>query len=141
MNIYLTIIGGWIIGQITLTVIASYILQLKKQNVDYLQAIGVYFKAEKGNYAIAVCALAIVLFALSDYIDPHIDRKILIAKLVSKDALTWQEKIIMYARTYSVAFGLFCSFVMLVVFRKGIKAISDYNVKNGLQDDTKNDAA
>lgn len=133
MNIYLTVILGWIIGQITFTVICAYLLQRTKSTINYPTAIVVYGKAETGGYAIAICALAIVLFVMSDYIDLNLDRKVLIAKA----ALTFPEKFILFARSYSIVFGIFCQFLLLLVFKKGLKAINDYAAKNAIDSDAK----
>lgn len=130
MNSYLIVLFGWIIGQVTFTIVGAWFLQRTKQNIDWGTSIKVYAKAEQGGYYIAVCALVILMFIISDYVDPHLDRKLLLAKT----NLTWQEKAIVYGRTFSVVFGIFCQFLLLVAFKRGIKAINDYDKKNGTTD-------
>lgn len=130
MNNYLVLLFGFIIGQMTLTVIGSYFLQRTKEGIDFPQAIKVFMHKEVGNYAVAICGLIILMFMLSDYVDPKLTR----AELLTKAALTWREKAIVYSRTFSVVFGCFSQFILLLAFKRGIKGINEYAAKNGVSD-------
>lgn len=133
MNNYLIILFGWILGQLTFTTISAYLLQRNLTGIDFKKAFVVFIKKETGNYAVAICALLGLMFMLSDYIDPNITRQ----DLLHKEVLSFKEKAIVYSRTFSFIFGIFCQFILLVLFKRGINGIKDYAQKNNIEDPTK----
>lgn len=133
MNNYVIITVGWIIGQLTFTIVSAYLLQRNLNGIDFFKAVKVFFKKELGGYFVSLAGLFILMFIFSDYIDPNISRE----DLLKKDVLSYKEKLIVYSRTASIIFGIFCQFLILLGFKKGIKGIREYAEKNNIEDPTK----
>lgn len=126
MSNYFIIFCGWIIGQYCTTVICAYLLQINKEGINFPQSVAVYSKKEMGSFFIAFGGLLVLMFICSDFIDPSITREM----LLHKEKLSYVDKAILYSRTFSVAYGMFCAVLLLVIFKKGIKGINEYAEKN-----------
>jgi hypothetical protein len=130
MNNYVILALGWFLGQLGYAAVSAYILQRDKPGISYRQALAVYFAKEVGSFAMAFCALLIIMFIANDFLTVDITRK----DLLNKEALSWKEKIIVYQRTCSVFFGAFSQHIIYVAFKKGKKAIEDFAAKNNVNE-------
>jgi hypothetical protein len=130
MNNYVILALGWFLGQLGYAAVSAYVLQRDKPGISYRQALAVYFAKEVGSFAMAFCALLIIMFIANDFLSVDITRK----DLLNKEALSWKEKIIVYQRTCSVFFGAFSQHIIYVAFKKGKKAIEDFAAKNNVNE-------
>lgn len=130
MNNYIILALGWFLGQLGYAAVSAYILQRDKPGITYAQALRVYFAKEVGSFAMAFCALLIIMFITNDFVTVEITRK----DLLNKEALTWKEKLIVYQRTCSVFFGAFSQHIIYVAFKKGKKAIEEFAEKNNVKE-------
>jgi hypothetical protein len=129
MNNYVIIAIGWFLGQLGYAAVSAYIIQRKVPGIDYPKALRLYFKNEVGSFAMAFAALLVVMFIIPDFIDVKVTR----ADLLDKEKLTLKEKIVVFFRTASVAFGAFCQHLIYLAFRKGKRAIEEYAEKNNIE--------
>lgn len=132
MNNYQILIVAFILGQIGYAAVSVYLIQMKLENTDYLKAVQIYFKKEIGGLVMAAAGWALIMFVASDFIDPKITR----ADLYGKETLTLKEKIVMYHRTIASILGMFVQHILFTVFKKGRKAIRDYDTQNKLDENT-----
>lgn len=122
MNNNLILLGGMLLGQTAVTVICVYIKQYGKP-IDYWTAFKSFVIAETASYAVALVGLLIAMFILPDYIDPSHNLK------DTGDSWEWKLKIAKNFRLASIVYGAFVPLIMLLIYKKGLRAIKNENEK------------
>ena len=123
MNNYTILFFGMLLGQLISTALIVYILQ-KQKNIAYFPALKAYVIGEQGSYIIAAIGLLITMFLLPDIIDPE--------KQIGMSESIWKCKLKVASnfRVFSIIWGVFSPLILLLAFKKGIKAIHLEDKKN-----------
>lgn len=128
MKYYLLLWVAVIIGQLFFAVAAVWVWQKKNPNINYFQALKVYFEKEVGTYTLVLAATIIISFILSDWMDLSISKQ----ELMSKNELTrfeyWQAKF----RTAATIFGTFAHLLAAIFFKSGKEAIVKFGRSKGV---------
>lgn len=116
---------GWLTGQFVVTAVAVKISQ--KENMTYQQAARVYFQKEIGNFVIGIAGLCLLLFIFPDFWDANINKM----DLKIQSTKTWKEWIMIYQRVTAACVGGFIQIILIVVYKKGEKAVEKLSDKIG----------
>ena len=125
MNQYLTVVLAFLLGQFVTTSVVVYKLQKEKQ-VNYFSALAAYLKAEIGWFIIGLAGISCIMFIMSDFVDLTIKK----ADLLSKEHLSYKEKLIVYFRTSALIVGTFVQLIAFNFLKKGKEKISAFADKD-----------
>lgn len=115
MSNYFIMLLAFILGQALYTAITAYNIQ-KTMTIGWWVAVKAYVKKETGGYVVAIIGLAVLMFIITDFVDPSFNK-------ADADISTWKGKLVAYFRTAMIGFGCFAQHLIFVAFKKGKKAI------------------
>jgi nicotinamide riboside transporter PnuC len=119
---------GIMIAQALVTGIGVYIWQLKNSNIEYWQAVRLYYKKSKGRYVIVLLATIALMFMLTDWMNLNMTR----AELLAKGALTRTEKIQLQFKTWALGIGSVIEVAAMLFYRGAIQAILNFGKSKGI---------
>lgn len=120
------------LAQAFIASLAVYRVQLSNDNINYRQALQLYFKANMARYVLVAVCVLILSFILSDYMDLSLTRADLRAKGI--DALNRVERIQLYFKSYAIGVGAFIEVLAVLLYKAGFKSIIDFGKSKGLSD-------
>lgn len=125
MSNYVLMLIAFFLGQMLYTAVTAYNIQ-KKMIIAWWPAVKAYVKKEFGGYVVAFIGLAVLMFIITDFVDPSF-------KKADADLTTWKGRLVAYFRTSMIAFGCFAQHLIFLAFKKGKKAIEkeDAKIDNG----------
>lgn len=131
---YITLlIGAVFLAQAFIAAFAVYVKQLSNPNINYWQAVKLYFQSNKARYVLVAVCVLILSFVLSDYMDLSVTRAELRAKGV--DTLNKVEKIQLYFKSWAIGVGAFIEVIAVLAYKAGFKSIIDFGKSKGVSAD------
>lgn len=121
-----------ILGQLFVSNITVWHYQRSNSNINFFQALKVYFQKEVGTYMVITTFTMLLTFILSDWMDLSLSK----ADLLSKVELNRYEEIQKKFRTYATVYGMFAQLIAGMVYQGGKNAIQQFGKSKGI--DTNN---
>lgn len=129
----LLLIVAVFLAQAFIAAFAVYRVQLANENINYIKALQLYFKANMARYVLVAVCVLILCFILSDYMDLSLTRDDLRAKGIKE--LTRVELIQLRFKSYSIAVGVFIEVIAVLLYKAGFKSIVDFGKSKGVSAD------
>lgn len=128
MKYYIIIMAAVVLGQTFLACVLSWIYQKKNDDIDYFQAISIYFKKEVGSFFVIISFTALLMFVLSDWMNLSTTKEM----LLSIEKRSRFEEAQLRFRTVAVFYGVFAQWFAFLFYKGGVNAILKYKSDKGI---------
>jgi hypothetical protein len=128
MIYYLQLLMGVVLAQTFVGCMITFYYKRNHPEVPYTKAWNLYFTREVGTFAVILSFLAMIMFAMPDWLDTTLTRE----DLLAKEKLTKFEAIQIKFRTWTAGVGGFLQWIAIFFFKGGRNAIENYAAKQGV---------